>query len=322
MSAGGPGKRQACLRRPGLGRMLVVLLFLVGFSADAYLPSPERIYQAIAATNRADGRDESLRLSLTLQIGDRPGVATAELISHPSGLARIELRGAGGLLERHLLQGDHFLVVRNGEAVEDPRTFLPPLFLLQAKSGERVRNVLETLSVQGDAIGLATCGDEDCLLIGDLTRAIPRPEPPPVRGVEAWEAARADGISEVSSDSESAAVEEPPPEEEESVALVDEALPENFRPARVWVETGRYEVRGYDDGEGALVRLGSVAAFEGVKVPSWISIEETGRAPARFEVVGAERVVAPGAAFTQEWLYSVDAAAESSQAEPNLPARR
>ena len=321
MSAGGQGKKHGFLRRPGLGRMLVVLLFLIGFSAEAYLPSPDRIYQAIAATNRADGRGESLRLSLTLQIGDRPGVATAELISHPSGLARIELRGGEGLLERHLLQGEQVWVSRNGEAVEDPRIFLPPLFLLQAKSGEMVRNVLETLSVQADAIGLATCGDEDCLLIGDPARAIARPEPPPIRGVEAWEAARADGISEAASELELDAVSEPDSGEEESVALIEEPLPANLRPARVWVETGRYEVRGYDDGQGALIRLGAVAAFEGLKVPSWISIEETGRAPARFEVVAAERVVAPGAAFTQEWLYSADAAAQSPQAESNLPAR-
>ena len=285
--------------------LLVLLALGAAGSVWAYLPSPERIYRAMAAANKADGRDGAFQMTLRLQIGDRPGVATAELISHPSGLARIELRGAGGLLERHLLQGDTLTVSRNGQAVEDPRIFLPPLFLLQARSGSVVQSMLETLSVDVESWGLTPCGEADCLLIGDPSQAIERPTPPPLRGLDAWAASRArrsvptdGGRGEAEADLDAQALEKG----------------DSMTPARVWVETGRYEVRGYADGRGVEIRLGPLAQFDQLSVPAWISIEQKDRAPARLEVVGAERVNAPGAAFTQEWLFSPDA-------DPAFPSR-
>lgn len=288
------------MRAHALPRLMVfsVLLFCLFFAAGsawAYLPSPERIYRAMAAANKADGRDGAIQLKLKLQIGDRPGVATAELISHPSGLARIELRAAGGLVERHLLQGDTVTVSRNGQLVENPRTFLPPLFLLQAQSGPLVLSILESLSVDVESWGLTPCGETDCLLIGDPDQAIARPDPPPLRGLDAWAARRAEPPT--SAPEEDAA-------ENDAGLRAQDLEGEPAASARVWVERGRYEVRGYADGYGVEIRLGPLAQFGPLQVPAWIQIEEKDRAPARLEVVAAERVNAPGAAFTQEWLFA------------------
>lgn len=281
----------------GPSRVAAAVALAVGLAtgATAYVSAPERIHDAIAETNKADGREQAVRLELTMQIGERPSVATGELISHPTGLARLELRGAGGLLERHLLQGNEHTVTRNGEPLDDPRAFLPPFFILQADSGMMLRAALTSFAVEGDAIGLAECGDTDCLVIGDLARAIPRPDPPPVRGLDAWVAAGG-----------AASALDPPSEADDSLRIMDPFDDSEPTAPRVWVETRSYEVRGFDDGEGVRVRLGPIASFDKLRVPAWISVEEPGRVPARFDVTGASLVTAPASAFTREWLYSPD----------------
>ncbi len=317
--------------RPRIARALAAataIAVLGAVAAGAYVSVPERIHEAIAETNKADGRSEAIRLLLTMQVGERPAVATGELISHPTGLARLELRGAGGLLERHLLQGNELSAARNGLPLDDPRAFLPPFFILQADSGMLLRAALTSFAVQGDAIGLATCGDVDCLLIGDPRRAIPRPEPPPVRGVEEWEALRGDAES---IDGEREGADGQPlrggqfgevGEVGEYIEFVEEGEPLDGTDGawpRVWVEARTYEVRGFDDGAGARIRLGPVASFEKLRVPAWISIEEPGRVPARFDVTGASLVTAPAAAFSRDWLFSPDTDAEAPAGPAGAP---
>lgn len=269
-------------------RRVVAVLALFGVAAPglhAYVAPPKRIHAAIAETNKADGRTEAIRLELSMQIGERTGVATGELISHPTGLARLELVGAGGLLERHLLQGSERSATRNGTPLDDARVFLPPFFMLQADSGVTVRAALTSFGIAPDAIGLAPCGDEDCLLIGDEDRRIPRPDPRGVRGVDEESSAAGSGLTL-----------EPAP-------VVPQPAPGTVWP-RVWVETRTYEIRGYDDALGAHVRLGPLVSFGKLRVPSWISVEEPGRVTARFEVVNASQVVAPASAFSREWLFA------------------
>jgi hypothetical protein len=273
-------------------RRVVAVLALFGLAAPAlhaYVAPPKRIHAAIAETNKADGRTQAIRLELSMQIGERTDIATGELISHPTGLARLELVGAGGLLERHLLQGSERSATRNGTPLDDARVFLPPLFMLQADSGVTLRAALTSFGIAPDAIGLAPCGDEDCLLIGDEDRRIPRPDPRSVRGLEDRPIDAGTGITF-----------------ETGASLVDPSL----QPAtstvwpRVWVETRTYEIRGFDDAQGSHVRLGPLVSFGNLRVPSWISIEEPGRVTARFDVVNASQVVAPAAAFSREWLFA------------------
>jgi len=185
------------------------------------VPTAERVEASVAATNVASGRGEALRLELSLSIDDRAGVATGELVTHPTGLARLELRGARGLVERHLLLGSEHTASRNGELLEDPRAFLPPLFVLQASNAATLRAALESFGVLPDVIGLAPCGDDDCFVIGDPDREVPRPELPVAVGGE------------------------PLPLDEPLAAEPSEpelTLAPGSRP-RLWVEMESYEIR-------------------------------------------------------------------------------
>ncbi len=290
-----------------LRRGVVAVLAVFAASAPglyAYVPPPSRIHAAIAAANRADGRAQAIRLEFSMQIGERDGVATGELISHPTGLARLELVGAGGLLERHLLQGNERSAARNGTPLDDARAFLPPFFILQADSGDTLRAALTSFGIAVDAIGLAPCGDEDCLLIGDQDRRIPRPESPPPVGVEGEAVDPSTGIV---FESGSGILEPGEPAA---------GAPKTVWP-RVWVENRTYEIRGFDDALGSHVRLGPIVSFGKLRVPSWISVEEPGRVTARFDITAASQVVAPASAFSREWLFAVpDSAAPSSPSTP------
>jgi len=164
----------------------LAMLLCVGL-AQASVPQRERIEQAVAQTNAAAGRGQALQLELVMQIGERPAVAHGQLVSHPAGMARLELRGAGDLVERHLLQGDQLLASRDGRLLEHHRLFLPPLFVLQVTDGEALRSALLSFEVEPEPVGLAQCGEEDCLVLGDPERGIqPMPGPEPA-GLEDYE---------------------------------------------------------------------------------------------------------------------------------------
>jgi len=283
--------------------VIATQVFAIVTAVQAYVPPPERIQEAIAETNKTDGRDQAIRLELSMQIGERTAVATGELVSHPTGLARLELRGAGGLVERHLLQGNELTVTRNGQPVDDPRAFLLPFFMLQADRPETLRAALNSFHVLADQVGLAECGDSDCLLIGDPARAIPRPEPPPIRGLAAYEAitgtGKGSGITVL-----------------ESGEPLGQGAKDGVHHPRVWVETKTYEIRGFDDANDVKIRLGPIASFDKLRVPAWITIEEPGRVPARFDVLRASQVTAPASAFSREWLFASGDEATGSSSDP------
>ena len=111
-------------------------------SASAAVPSAEKIADAVAETNRLSGRSVPILLEVTLRIGDGEPVATGVLASHPTGLARLELRSRHGFVERHLLQGNAYTASRDGQLLDPPHPFLPPTFFLQAESGAAFRAAL------------------------------------------------------------------------------------------------------------------------------------------------------------------------------------
>jgi len=272
--------------------LAAALLFAIAIPVGAYLPAPERIHAAIAEANVASSRTQALRLELTLQIGERTGVATGELISHPTGLARLELRGGGGLLERHLAQGTETSASRNGKMLDEYRAFLPPYFILQADTSTTLRAALTSFGVDVELVGLAECGEKDCLILGDPTLAIPRPEPPQLPGLEIYE--------EKDQGSGLTVLEEEAPE-------ADKARPaEPFTGPRLMVDSESYEIRGLDGAEGVHVRFGPPATFDTLRVPAWIQIEEPGRAIARFDVLSATQVAAPASVFSRSWLLGGD----------------
>ena len=98
--------------------------------------------------------------------------------------AGLELQGAGGMVERHLLQGSELIVGRNGEVLSEHRAFLPPFFFLQAESPATLRAALTSFDVLIDVVGLAQCGEADCYVLGDPMREIPRAPLPEVAGLD------------------------------------------------------------------------------------------------------------------------------------------
>lgn len=341
--------------------VLITAGLVAALPAQATVPSPERIAEAAAATNHEAHRGQPLRLDLRVQIGERPSVAAGVLLSDPAGRVRLELRGGEGLVERHLMLGGQTLAARDGVLLQDHRFFLPPLYVLQADEGESLRQVLEGLDVDVDRVGLAQCGDEDCLVVGDVGREIPRRPPPPVLGLEAYEqvrllhaeiaAAQVAGVSleEWRESVAAAAAEEadllegetPIPDTADGAPLLPELpdlvdtdgpvpgseaettpeLPSSW--PELWVERKSFAIRGIDSAGGVRIRLGPEATFSGVRVPAWIYIQEPGHEAVQLHVLGLSTEIPDPAAFDPAWLFSAAAPSreDSSPVVPVFPGR-
>jgi len=268
---------------------LSVVVLLLAFSAQAFIPLAERVVRAVAARNAKAGRTQPLRFDLALRIEESDPIGTGTLISHPTGLARLELRSTGGVVERHVLQGGEHLAMRAGERLREPREFLPPLFLLQAGRELDLSSGLAQLGADLDAIGLAACGESDCYVIGDPARMpppMPRPMPP---GMEGAALAGMEGP-------ESGDGPEFMPVSREDSLVVD---PQR---ATIWIDLVTYEPKRIDLRNGVRVWFGPSASFDRVQVPSWIRIDEPGKRPATFDVMAVSPVNAPAAAFSRSWL--------------------
>jgi hypothetical protein len=88
------------------------------------------------------------------------------LTTHPTGLARLELRSTRGFVERHLVQGSEYGASRDGKLIDDPRPFLPPVFLLQAVSGAALQAALTSFGVTSEQAELGLGDDHDCYVLG------------------------------------------------------------------------------------------------------------------------------------------------------------
>lgn len=136
-------------------------------AALAVIPTAEKIADAVASTNRVSGRADPLWLDVKLRLGDGEPVASGVLATHPSGLARLELRSYRGFVERHLLQGNAYTASRDGRLLEGgQRPFLPPIFLLQVTSGAALRAALDSFGVAADVAVLGRIEAHDCYVFG------------------------------------------------------------------------------------------------------------------------------------------------------------
>ncbi len=278
--------------------------------ARAFVPAPERLADAVADTNRAAGRGEAIKLELSMGVGDRADVGTGELVSHPTGLARLELRGSGGLVERHLLRGTERLATRNGERLDDARFFLPPVFLLQAGSGAALRAALDSFGIGVDLVGLAPCGDIDCYVLGDPGRAVPRPPYPPIRGLDEDDEALADEDEEdlaarIRFTDGGTLLDEREAADRTQLGATELATSFPVGTATLWIDLESYDIRRLGSRSGVRVTFGPEAVFDDLRVPSWIRIEEPDRMPVKFDVIRATKVSAPASAFGEDWLDSV-----------------
>lgn len=159
------------MRAPALASAAVLALGL-GTAALAAIPGPEKVVRAVAETNRVSGRTEPLWIDVRLVVGEdqeaAEGMPAAEgvLAAHPSGLARLELQSHLGFVERHLLQGSEYQASRDGEILPAPHPFLPPIFLLQASSGEALSAALDSFGVAEQEVVLGRLGAHDCYVLG------------------------------------------------------------------------------------------------------------------------------------------------------------
>jgi hypothetical protein len=138
----------------------------VAVIARAAIPSADKVARAIADANRASGRTAPLLLEVRLLIAGGGASASGVIATHPNGLARLELESVMGFVERHLLRGTEYRASRDGQRIEDPHPFLPPLFLLQAGSGEALAAALSSLGMVSQDIVLGRLGDRDCYVLG------------------------------------------------------------------------------------------------------------------------------------------------------------
>ncbi len=167
-----------------VGALLASLLAAVSVPAGAVIPSAQKIATALAENNQAARRAEPLWIEVDLRIGDGDVVGSGVLVSHPTGLARLELHGPGGFVERHLLLGNEYLASRDGEMLRDPRPFLPPFYLLQVTSEASVAAALDSLGADPDAVALGRFDEYDCYVLGG--RVLPPPEDERRRKPSLW----------------------------------------------------------------------------------------------------------------------------------------
>jgi hypothetical protein len=269
----------------------VIVLGLVSSSiAFAFVPTANRTMKAIAKVNRASGRTNAIQLTVTMRVGDREAIAVGELISHPTGLARLELRGYGGRIDRYLLSGSELLAAKDGQRLDRPQPMLQPFFLLQPATETTLRAALETFGVQSQWIGLAPCGEQDCFVIGDprIDASLPPPLPPD------------DPLAEAASET-GASEKEAFDDRLDGPALT---LPEDGLIPRIWVDTRDLQVRRIDRKSGVFIVFGPIRSFAKLKVPAWFEIHEPGAQAIRFDVDRAVQVNAVPKAFSRQWLLA------------------
>jgi len=173
---------------------------LMGIAVHAAIPSAPKIAEAVAEANQMSARAEPLLIDVAIRIGDGEPVAQGKLATHPTGLARLELRSQAGFVERHLLQGDEYQASRDGVPLSNPHPFLPPVFLLQSTSGAALTAALASFGVAEQEVVLGRLGDHDCYVFGGRLPGRPDEErllPSFWVDVESYDAlriVRADGV--------------------------------------------------------------------------------------------------------------------------------
>jgi len=309
--------RRAARRRWARRASVLAFCLLIAAAASAVIPQASRVVAAVSKQNEFAGRDQPLRLEVVMRDVNGDPIGRGSLVTHPSGLARLELRGAGDLIERHLLQGTEHLAARNGERLDAPQAFLPPLFLLQMDSLSGLQMGLSGLGADIESIGLATCGESDCYVIGDPGRVPPEYEPPAPQRLDEAEAAMVeeflDDQAYLTSGAERSLDSEP-----EEPLLFEGPF------ASLWVVLMSFDPKRIDLKSGVIVWLGPLGTFGRVQVPSWFRVDEPGRSKAVFDVLKVDPVDIPVAEFSSSWLYAsarIPAAEVEDSArapEPNL----
>lgn len=277
----------------GVGVAAFMLSALVPAQANAFVPDAKRTLREITRVNRSSGRTQALQLDLTMRIGEREPIASGQLISHPTGLARLELRGFNGRLDRYVLSGSELMGAKGGQRMDQPPPLLQPLFLMQPSSETTLRAALSTFGVETSLIGLAPCGDQDCFVFGDPRLARSAAE-------------------RLGSGGDDGTLTGP--------AFFGSAFEGDLGGmARFWVDTKELQVRRIDRDNGVFMLFGPMVSFEKIKVPAWLEVHEPGAQPVRFEIQRAVQVNAPPTAFSQQWLMGLPADYQLPATSSSIP---
>jgi hypothetical protein len=245
------------VRRPPRALLAAALVAaLLAPAAWGVIPDAQKITNALTASNRKAGRGNPLLFDVTLRIGDSGPLATGVMATHPTGLARLELRSKQGFTERHLLQGSEYSASRDGRMLRSPRPFLPPIFLMQSTSSAALRAALASFGVSGGEVVLGLAENRDCYVLGGR---LPR-----------------------------------------------NARGEERRLPSMWIDMDSFDVVRVDRQDGVRFRFGPTADFDGVEVPSWITVEVPEQDPVRLDVEKVARANAPAAAFGRDWLLGAE----------------
>ena len=282
------------------GRVIALAVLALALPVAAFVPKADRIANATAKANAAAGRGQALQLDLTLRVAGREPIGSGKLLTHPTGLARLELHNAAADIERHLLLGSEYSASRNGRALDEPRAFLPPLFFLQVDSPDTFEQALSGFGLDLQAASLAPCGKALCYVLGDASRVAPPlvvPEDP-----EEDEAEQEPGEFATPEEAPEAIVEL---YEEPDLAAWEQAetIPEGPEPT-IWVDSKTFEIVRVEARSGVTVDFGPAVAFGEVRFPESISIHEPERESIRFDILGVLPVYAPAAEFSQAWLLA------------------
>ncbi|MFK7897907.1 MAG: hypothetical protein AB8G23_18890 [Myxococcota bacterium] len=269
--------------------MLMLSATLMTSAASAFIPDAKRTMREISRVNRSSGRTQALQIDVTMRIGERDPIAAGQLITHPTGLARLELRGYSGRIDRYVLSGSELSGAKDGERLGDPQPLLQPLFLLQPSSETTLRTALATFGVDTSLVGLAPCGEQDCFVFGDPRLAL--------RSSRSGRGNEEEGF-----------LGGPPLSGSALGSAFESAFgSESGGVARFWVDTKDLQVRRVDRDNGVFMLLGPMVSFSKIMVPEWVEIHEPGAEPVRFDVERAVQVNAPPTAFSQQWLLGLPA---------------
>lgn len=315
--------------RRALGETLALAIGVilgVGPVAQAFIPMADRTMSEIAEVNRASKRNQALQLDLTMRVGGRDPIARGQLVSHPSGLARLELKGFDGRVDRYLLSGRELLGAKDGRRLDQPQPLLQPFFFLQPSTSMTLRAALHAFDVLSGSIGLAPCGEEDCFVIGDPRLEAPLPAP---EAIALEDGISADSVIDDPLDPYAAGETYELPattdREGESMGLEDAlegpelGISEDALLPRLWVDTEDLQVRRIDRASGVFTIFGPIVSFDKVMVPAWFEVHEPDAEPIRFEVDRAVQVNAPPQAFSRKWVFAPVAPPASSSAPGLAP---
>jgi hypothetical protein len=297
--------------------LLVFPLFNVALGPDAlaFIPPGDRMLGEIARVNSASGRSNALQLDVTMRVGEREPIAKGQLISHPSGLARLELRGFNGRTDRYLLTGQELLGAKDGRVLDHPQPLLQPLFFLQPSSDATLEAALQSFDILTGTVGLAPCGEQDCFVIGDPRLAAPLSE---------YEAAKNRAQLPVLEDPLSLGtydLEGRDDEARDRLLGPELSVGLGIQLPRLWVDTEDLQVRRIDRADGIFTIFGPVVSFEKLMHPAWFEIHEPGEEAIRFEVDRVVQVTAPATAFSRQWLLTPAAPLVSPAVPSYAPSR-